>query len=564
MKFQDMKYERPDYDTYSGQMNALVDALEKSENADAFLKTFFELNKLRVHLMTMMILCQVRHTINTADAFYDAENDYWDCTTPKYDSIDARMMKACLHAPFRKALLKEIPETFFQLCECKLKAFDEKIIPDLVEENQLASEYGKLKASAKIEFEGKTYNLSTISAFAQDVNRDRRKAAYDAKMKFYADNEAKFDRIYDDMVKVRTRMAHKLGYQDYVELAYYRMNRLDYDRHMVEGYRKQILDYVTPLACSIYEKQQKRLGLDTLEYYDLDMNFKEGNAKPHGSSKELVQSAVKMYHEMSPETGAFIDLMHDNDLWDLESRDNKEMGGYETEIPEYHVPFIFSNFNGTSGDVDVLTHEAGHAFQTYMATDIQIPDVTCPTMESAEIDSMSMEFFAYPWMQYFFKEDTEKYKYSHLSHTITFLPYGVLVDHFQQEVYTHPQMSIEERKACWRKLEKMYTPFKKYEGCDILEKGCWWYQQGHIFQSPFYYIDYTLAQVCAQQFFIRFDSKDPTYWQDYLHLLKLGGTKSFTNLCKEANIKVPFEEGTIQEIMSYLSKKLDVVDDTKL
>lgn len=564
MKFEEMKYERPDYEIYSAKMNALVDALETSKDAEAFLKTFFELNTLRVHLSTMMILCQVRHTINTADTFYDAENTYWDETAPNYDDIDARMMKACLQAPFRQDLLKEIPETFFQLAECKQKSFDACIIPELIEENKLASEYGKLKASASIPFEGKTYNLSTIVAFAQDTNRERRKAANEAKMKFYAENEATFDRIYDAMVKVRTKMAHKLGYKDYVELAYYRMNRLDYNREMVADYRKQVLDYVTPLACKIYEKQQKRLGLDTFAYYDLDVNFKEGNAIPHGNKDQLVASAVQMYHEMSKETGAFIDLMHENDLWDLESRDHKEMGGYETEIPEYHVPFIFSNFNGTSGDVDVLTHEAGHAFQTYMAKDIQIPDICCPTMESAEIDSMSMEFFAYPWMHLFFGEQAEKYKYAHLSHTITFLPYGVLVDHFQEEVYAHPEMSIAERKATWRKLEKMYTPYKHYEDCELLEKGCWWYQQNHIFQSPFYYIDYTLAQVCAQQFFIRFDKKDETYWKDYLHLLQLGGTKSFTNLCKEANIKVPFVAGTVQEIMQYLDTKLDSIDDTNL
>ncbi len=563
MKFNEMKYERPDYEEMSGKMNALVDQLEQASNADEFLKVFYQLNDLRIHLQTMMILCQVRHSINTADSFYDAENDYWDEMIPNYDNIDTRLMKACINAPFKEELLKEIPETYFQLGECKLKAFDESIIPEMIEENKLASEYGKLKASAKIEFEGKTYNLSTISALSQDVDRNRRKGAYDAKMKFYADHEEEFDRIYDDMVKVRTKMAKKLGFENYVELAYYRMNRLDYDHSMVAGYRKQILDYCTPLANKIIEKQRIRLGLDEVEYYDLDVHFKSGNPTPKGNRDELVKDAVQMYHEMSEETGKFIDVMNDNELWDLDSRENKEMGGFETEIPEYHVPFIFSNFNGTSGDVDVLTHEAGHAFQTYMATDIQIPDVCCPTMESAEIDSMSMEFFAYPWMELFFHEDSEKYKYDHLSHTITFLPYGVLVDHFQEEVYTHPEWTPAQRKECWRTLEKMYVPFKKYTGCEVLEKGCWWYQQGHIFQSPFYYIDYTLAQVCAQEFFIRKDTNDENYWNDYLKLLRLGGTKSFTKLCEAANIGVPFEEGTIEKIMKYLDEKLDSVDDLK-
>ena len=557
MKFNEMKYERPDYQETAGKMNALVDDLEKATNSDAFLKAFFALNDLRIHVQTMNILASVRHSINTADPFYDAENDYWDETSPAYENIDTRMMKACLDAPFQEELKKEIPETFFQLAQCKQKVFDESIIPDIVEENKLASAYGKLKASAKIPFEGKIMNLAEIAAITEDVDRNRRKAASDAKMAFYAQHEDEFDKIYDAMVKVRTRMAKKLGFHDYVEMAYYRMNRLDYDRHMVADYRKQILTYVTPLATKIYEKQRERLGLDELKYYDLDIAYADGNPRPKGDKDQLVEYAVEMYHQMSKETGAFIDVMKDNELWDLESRENKEMGGFETEIPEYEVPFIFSNFNGTSGDVDVLTHEAGHAFQTYLATDIRIPDVCCPTMESAEIDSMSMEFFAYPWMHLFFQENAEKYKYNHLAHSITFLPYGVLVDHFQEEVYTHPDWTSQERKACWRRLEKMYTPFKKYAGCDVLERGCWWYQQGHIFQSPFYYIDYTLAQVCAQEFLIRKEKNDLTYWQDYLKLLRLGGTRSFTQLCKAANIQVPFEEGTIKNIMSKLSEKLD-------
>lgn len=564
MKFNEIEYKRPNYDEYVGKMNSCIDQMEKADSVEKFMDSFNQLNQYRTHVKTMRILTAIRYTINTKDEFYEAENNYWDETSPKYDAIDTRMFKVTLHSSLKEELKKHIPETFFLLGECKLKAFDESIMEEMVEENKLMSEYGKLKASAKIPFEGKIYNLAEIAAIAEDTNRDRRKAASEAKMAFFEEHEADFDRIYDDMVKVRTKMAKKLGYKNYVELAYYCMDRLDYDFNMVGNYRKQILDYCTPLSNEIYEKQKRRLGLEKLEYYDLDLHFKNGNATPFGNKDELVSSAVQMYHEMSEETGKFIDLMNDNDLWDLESKPNKEMGGYEEEIPEYRVPFIFSNFNGTSGDVDVLTHEAGHAFQTYMAQDISILDLTCPTMESAEIDSMSMEFFAYPWMHLFFKENADKYKYSHLSGTITFLPYGVLVDHFQEEVYSNPEWSKEERKACWRKLEKMYTPWKNYEECELLEKGCWWYQQNHIFQCPFYYIDYTLAQVCAQQFFIRMDKKDDTYWNDYLHLLQLGGTLSFTNLLKEAHLKVPFEDGCIEEIMEYLKDKIDSIDDNEL
>ena len=564
MKFSEMKYERPDYELTSGRMNAILDEMEKADNKADFLKLFEQLNQERVHVITMNILCSIRHSINTADEFYDQETSYWDETSPQYEVIEDRMRKICHNVSFKEDLYDVIPETFFKLNECKMKAFDEKIVPLMVEENRLVTEYGKLKASAKIEFDGQILNLAEIARICECQDRQKRKAASEAKYAWYESHESRFDEIYDRMVRVRTEMAHMLGYKDYVELGYYRMNRLDYNREMVAGYRKQILDYVTPLACRIYDRQKERVGYDRLEYYDLAYQFDSGNQIPKGSAEDLVEAAVNMYHEMSPETAEFIDMMKNDELWDLIARPNKEMGGYETEIPEYKSQFIFSNFNGTSGDVDVLTHEAGHAFQTFMAKDITIPDVSCPTMESAEIDSMSMEFFAYPWMENFFKEDTAKYRYAHMCGTITFLPYGVLVDHYQEEIYSHPEWSIEERKQCWRNLEKMYQPYKNYEECPFLEKGTWWYQQGHIFQSPFYYIDYTLAQVVAQQFFIRMDQKDETYWEDYKTILKLGGTKSFTQLVKAAHLTVPFEDGCIERIMNYLSNVLDQVNDKAL
>lgn len=563
MKFSEYKYERIDLEQVGKQFSDLLDELEKQTTAEGFYEVFLKIQEIEKHVYTMATLAQVRHSINTKDEFYEAENDFWDEAGPQLGVYENRLAKICLAFPDREALKKYIPETVFLSAEYSLKTFDEKIIPLLQQENKLASEYGKLKATAQIEFDGKTYNLASIGPLTLSKDRDVRRRAYDAKMDFYKKNQDQFDRIYDDLVKVRTQIAHELGFKTYTELGYYRMDRFDYNQEMVANYRKQILEDIVPLTREIYSRQSKRLGLDKLEYYDMGYEFESGNPTPKGSPDDLVQAAVKMYHEMSPQTGEFIDVMYNNELWDLVSKDGKQMGGYSTGIPEYGVPFIFSNFNGTSGDVDVLTHEAGHAFQYYCSRNIPILNCQWPTMESAEIDSMSMEFFAYPWMENFFKEDTQKYYFSHFCGTLTFLPYGVLVDHFQHEVYNHPEMTIAERKACWRKLEKMYCPDRNFDGCDILEEGCWWYQQGHIFESPFYYIDYTLAQVCALQFWVRAHHNDPDYWQDYLNLCAAGGTETFTKLVKIAGLKVPFEEGCLKEVVKEAREFLNSFDDSQ-
>jgi M3 family oligoendopeptidase len=250
---------------------------------------------------------------------------------------------------------------------------------------------------------------------------------------------------------------------------------------------------------------------------------------------------------------------------DLIAKPGKESGGYMTYIADFQSPFIFANFNGTSGDVDVLTHEAGHAFQGYLSRHIQIPEVMMPTHESCEIHSMSMEFITWPYMEKFFGEKADKYRFTHLSDALEFLPYGALVDHYQHEVYENPDMTPEERKAVWRKLDKMYRPHLDFDGNDFMEKGVWWYRQGHIFQSPLYYIDYTLAQACAFQFWKRVHvDKDPKAWDDYLAICKVGGTQSFLDIVKTAGLVSPFEEGCLKNIIGDIDKWLESIDDTKL
>ena len=563
MKFDEFKYERLDYEEMKKEYEGFISKLKQEKDPQKFMSIFNELNEYRGHVNSMGTICSIRHTINTADEYYDKENEYWDNTMPQLQVYEVELANILLACEFKDQL--DIPETYYKLAENSLKAFSPEIIEDLQEENKLATEYGKLKSSAKIEFDGEVYNLASIAPKMMDPDREVRKRATIAATNFYQENESKFDEIYDKLVKTRDRIAKKLGYPNFTPLGYIRMNRLDYNEKMVENYRKQVVEDIVPITVELRKRQAKRIGVDELKFWDKSFTFKTGNPKPQGTLDELVQAALKMYQEMSPETGDFFKTMVDNNLFDLPTRPNKEMGGYCTGIYDYKVPFIFSNCNGTSGDVDVLTHEAGHAFQAYCTfKNINIPDMCFPTMESAEIHSMSMEFFAHPWTELFFKQDTTKYHYAHVADALTFLPYGCLVDHFQHEVYNHPEMTPEERKATWRKLEHMYIPDADYEGLDILEKGGYFYRQGHIFQSPFYYIDYTLAQVCALQFYTRTLNKDPDAWQDYVNICGVGGTKMFTEIVKIANLKVPFEDGCLKEVAKKMQEVLNGIDDSNL
>ncbi|MGL5278526.1 MAG: M3 family oligoendopeptidase [Cetobacterium sp.] len=557
MKFKNFKYERPNYDLIKETLTNLMQKLKVSVNIQEQKNLIHEINTIRNNISSMSSIANIRHTINTEDKFYDDENEYWDEISPFYQELDTNFYEIMVNHSNKDNLVIEYGEQLFKLMENSLKIFSPDIIEDLQEENREVSKYVKLLASAKILFDGKERNLSGMTPFILSKDRTIRKAAQEAKSTFFINNENKFDEIFDNLVKIRVKIAEKLGFNNFIELGYLRMNRVDYNAEMVDSFRKQVVESIVPLASSLYEKQKLRLELETLKYYDEKFEFNDGNPTPKGDSNWIIEQGKKMYHELSSETAEFIDFMIENDLMDLTTKKGKAGGGYCTFIPDYKSPFIFSNFNGTSGDIDVLTHEAGHAFQVYRSSWIEIPELLWATYESSEIHSMSMEFFTWNWMENFFKEDTNKYKYLHLSSAIKFIPYGVLVDHFQHKIYENPNLTPNERKSIWRELEKTYKPHCDYSENPFLEKGTWWFQQAHIFEVPFYYIDYTLAQICALQFWQKMNKNYQESWKDYLNLCHEGGTKSFLNLLKVAKLKSPFEDNCVEDIIEDVKSHLD-------
>ncbi|WP_405103506.1 M3 family oligoendopeptidase [Oceanobacillus sp. FSL H7-0719] len=563
-KFQDFKYERPNLIEEKEKFKSLLASFEEANNFEEATKAIDTINVRRNRLSTMANLVYIRSSIDTNDAFYKEEKNFFDETLPEIEEMDTTFYKLLVHSSYREELEEKYGTQLFQLADKAIKSFAPEAIELMQKENKLTTEYGNLVAAAEIEFQGNTYTLAQLAPFKQYKDRNIRKEAVDKSFNYYAENGEKFDQIYDKLVKVRHEIATTLGYKNFVELGYQRMQRIDYDADMVNVFRKQVREVIVPLATKLYERQAKRIEVDSFMFYDEDFKFKTGNAAPKGSSEWIVENGKKMYAELSEETDQFFQLMLDRELMDLEAKKGKESGGYCTFIEDYQVPFIFSNFNGTSDDIDVLTHEAGHAFQAYSSRTLGIPEYIFPTSESAEIHSMSMEFFTWPWMDLFFKEDTDKYKFSHLAGAIQFIPYGVAVDEFQHRVYENPNWTPAERKAAWREIEEVYLPHRNYDDNAYLEAGGLWQRQSHIYEVPFYYIDYTLAQICALQFWKKNHENHEAAWEDYLNLCKLGGSKPFLELVAAADIRSPFEEGTVKETIDIVEDWLNKIDDIKL
>ncbi|TFE00391.1 M3 family oligoendopeptidase [Jeotgalibacillus salarius] len=564
MKFKDYEYKRPEYEQVKTEFTALLEAFRNAKSMKDQEQIILKINQLRDDISTQGNLAFIRASIDTKDAFYENERNYFDETGPQFSELNTLFYKELVTSPYRGELEKKWGSQFFSLADYTIKSFSPEIIPLLQEENRLSSEYSKLIASAEIEFEGETLTLAQIDPYTESTDRQVREKAVKAKFNFFSENESAFDEIYDKLVKTRHQIALKLGFKNFVEVGYLRMLRVDYDAEQVDKFREQVRQYVVPLATKLRERQKERIGVAELKFWDESLEFLTGNANPKGGPDWIIQKGKQMYQELSDETNEFFTFMNERELMDLEAKKGKEAGGYCTFIENYEAPFIFSNFNGTSADIDVLTHEAGHAFQVYMSRSTDIPEYIWPTHEAAEIHSMSMEFLTWPWMENFFEEETEKYKFSHLSSGILFLPYGVAVDEFQHRIYENPDMSPSERKAVWKELEAIYLPHRDYGDHNYLNSGGVWQRQGHIYEVPFYYIDYTLAQICAFQFWEKSTEDFDVAWKDYVHLCTLGGSKSFTELLKEANLKSPFEEGSLKSVVNKIENWLNRVDDKVL
>ena len=556
MKCSEMPYNRIDMDEVKAFFEKLI---ADSKNAKSG-EEQFELHKKYYEFMkdihTNRILGTFRHDCDTSDEFYTKENDYLDEIMPLISNLENDYSKVLFESPYRDYLESKISKVAFKNIELANKSIDEKILPLMQEENALVSRYDKIIASAKIPFDGEEYNLSLLRKFLTSDDRETRKRAWKAYSDYFTSVTGEIDEIFDKLVKNRTKQAKELGYDNFVELGYNRMNRNAYRRAEVENFRKQIKESFVPFVCEIQEMRRKQIGVDALKYYDNEVYYVNGNPAPTGTPEEILKSGQEMYRELSPETAEFFDFMTENELFDVLGRKTKKQGGYMDFLPKYKAPIIFANFNGTSGDVDVITHECGHAFQGYVTRDDEIKEHNDLTMETAEIHSMSMEYFTYQWMEKFFGDRADEYRKMHFMDAITFVPYGCMVDEFQHIIYDKPELTPAERKAVWADLEKQYRPWLDYEDDEFFTAGGWWQKQGHIFWDPFYYIDYVLASVVAMEFKVWMDKDFKDAWNHYLQLCKLSVKDFYENELKEVGLDSPFADGTIKGLVENLKKKL--------
>ena len=559
MKFADISYTRADFDAAARFYASAAERLSAAGSFEEAEAVFLEVEDFSAKFDTALTVANIRHDIDTRDEFYDAEVAYIDEHAPELEEYVQRWQDALLRTPYRAAFEEKYNRVMFLNAEIDARTFSPEIVPELQRENALTTEYSKLLAGAQIPFEGGVYTLSQLTPIKQDADASRRAAAWAAEDAWYAEHAESLDAIYAELVTLRDKMGRKLGHDGYIPLGYDRMQRNCYDKADVERFRAAVVDYIVPIAYSVYETVAKRLGKSLpMGYADCAMWFTDGNARPVGTPEDILEAGRSFYHELSGETAEFIDHMLENGMMDVLSRPGKAGGGYCTTLTAYKTPYIFANFNGTSGDVEVITHEAGHAFASWTSRDIVPAESSSPSLEGCEVHSMSMEFFAEPWAERFFGADADKFRWQHLADAVTFIPYGTLVDHFQHECYEHPEYTPEQRNAVWSRLAAVYMPWlKPEESLGFYSSGRAWQRQRHIYISPFYYIDYCLAQTVSLEFWAMIKRDKAAAWEKYMAYTRLGGTLTFRELLDRAGLDSPFEPETLKAVAEAAKAWLD-------
>lgn len=552
-------YRRPDFAAVRGQVSQLAEACARAATAEEFLASLRPWNELRATLVAQLNVAEVRYSQNTEDPSAKAERQFWDDAAPllrEQDALHARMMT---ESPHRAAIAAVYGEQLLALKRCEATTFVPAIADAIAEEAKLSSEYVRELSKPAIVHAGKTITLSALDAFSSAADRGERLLAHQALDRFLAAQGEVFDGIYDKLVALRHQMAHALGHASYVPLGYQLMCR-DYGPGEVAAFRQAILDHIVPLATALHGEQRRELGLDTLYLHDEPVWSAAGNPRPQGDARRVLASARTLFAELHPEIGELFGLLCDRELIDVEARAGKAFGGFCTRLADLRMPFIFANFNGTDGDIVVLTHESGHAFQSYASRHLEPRlEYGFPTYEACEVHSMGMELLAFPWMELFFGDDAERYRRNHLRRAITKLPYQAAIDHVQHDVYENPAWTPAARNRRWAELEAVYLPHRNYGGFyPHLATGTLWQRQRHVYIKPFYYIDYTLAQICALQIWIKATEDRAKALADYLAMCRVGGSVSFLEMLEIGGLRSPFDPACVRDVAASLRQALGV------
>jgi len=547
----------PTYADLAAEYEQILNSLDAATSGEEAIRAVEQWDALRRRFSTWNALAYTRFCQDTQNEQFKRLREYRDELEPKMTDLAVAMKERLVASPHRAALEARFGTQAFALWECDIASFDPAIETDLVEQSKLGATYAALLAGAKFQFHGEELTLSEIKKFEEDPDRDVRHEAARLRWEWFGRNQEQLDEIFDRLVRLRQTMAEKTGFAQFIDFGYQLRRRIDYGRGDVERFRDEVRERVVPLVGEIRAQQAARLGVEPLMAWDEALFDPAGNPRPLGDAEWMVERASEMFAELGGGMDECFAKMRAQHLMDLCAREGKQPGGFCEMLPDLGMPLIFANFNGTMSDVGVFTHEMGHAFQVYSSRAQPLEDYLWPTIEACEILSMGLEFLTWPQMELFFGEGAERFRRMHLAELLTVLPYIVAVDHFQHLVYAEPHCTADDRAAMWQEMERLYLPTLRWGDLAHPASGRRWHAQLHIFDSPFYYIDYGLALTCALQFWKLAATDCGEALARFGQLCRRGGEAPFGELVKSAGLMSPFEAGCLERVVGQARAELN-------
>jgi len=535
---------------------------ERSINSKADLSQWLlDLSELEAVVSEDACWRQIKMTCDTTDKTLEEAFTYFCMEIqPKLQSYADLLNKKLINCPFINELDQSLYHTYLRSVRKSIELFREENIPIAAELSVLQQQYGAIAGKMTIEVDGKEYTLQQAAKFLESSDRKLRESVYYKIQDRRKQDEAAMHELYSTLIAKRHQIAVNAGFENYRDYKFKELGRFDYSKEDCFQFHEAVKQYVLPLVNEIYERKRQKLGLDTLRPWDTEAEPAGTQPlKPFTTGEDLYEKTVKCFDQLNPFFADCLRKMKEMNHFDLESRKGKAPGGYNCPLAESGAPFIFMNAAGQMSDVTTMVHEGGHAVHSFLAHPLPLSAFKEYPMEIAEVASMAMELFSMDHWQAFFDNESDllRAKEHQLERTITIFPWIAIIDKFQHWVYEHPQHSVEERTAAWMNiLTEFSTSAIDYTGLDAY-RAIGWQRQLHLFEVPFYYIEYGIAQLGAIGLWMQYKNNPEQALENYMNALSLGGTKTLPELYKTAGLEFNLTPAYIKTLMEFVKTEMD-------
>ena len=504
---------------------------------------------------------QIKMTCDTTDKTLEEAFTYFCMEIqPKLQTYADQLNKKLINCPYTNELDQSLYHTYLRSVRKSIELFREENIPIAAELSVLQQQYGAIAGKMTVEVDGKEYTLQQAAKFLESSDRKLRETVYHKIQDRRKQDEKAMHELYSTLIAKRHQIAVNAGFDNYRDYKFKELGRFDYTKEDCFQFHEAVKQYVLPLVNEIYERKRQKLGLDTLKPWDTEAEPAGTQPlKPFTTGEDLYKKTVKCFDQLNPFFADCLRKMKEMNHFDLESRKGKAPGGYNCPLAESGAPFIFMNAAGQMSDVTTMVHEGGHAVHSFLAHPLPLSAFKEYPMEIAEVASMAMELFSMDHWQAFFDNasDLQRAKEHQLERTITIFPWIAIIDKFQHWVYEHPQHSVEERTTAWMNiLTEFSTIAIDYTGLDAY-RAIGWQRQLHLFEVPFYYIEYGIAQLGAIGLWMQYKKNPEQALENYMNALSLGGTKTLPELYKAAGLEFNLTPAYIKTLMEFVKTEMD-------